>query len=178
MSKILNTWGDILCEKGSTFQEDAAESERCFEQAISKMKEAISLDLENHATDLYLSYHNISVYYLNAMRIAKKDYFSEGLHFAKLAKKEAERVRNAQSDFDLADIFMLLAQLYHENSQILLSHRYLLKSMRIHKKYKSSLYPLPAEQVFPIPSQIDTLFFRLENLFMNCYILRNNKTGR
>ena len=178
VSKILNTWGDILCEKGSTFQEDAAESERCFEQAISKMKEAISLDLENHATDLYLSYHNISVYYLNAMRIAKKDYFSEGLHFAKLAKKEAERVRNAQSDFDLADIFMLLAQLYHENSQILLSHRYLLKSMRIHKKYKSSLYPLPAEQVFPIPSQIDTLFFRLENLFMNCYILRNNKTGR
>lgn len=168
-SKILNTWSNILCEKGIAFQEDTPESERYFEQAISKMKKAISLDRENQTTDLYLSYHNIGVYYLNAMRIAKKDYFSEGLHFAKLAKKEAERMHNAQSDFDLADIFMLLAQLYHENSQILLSHRYLWKSMRIHKKYKSSLYPLPAEQVFPIQSRVDTIFFHLENLFMKCY---------
>lgn len=139
------------------------------------MKKAISLDRENQTTDLYLSYHNIGVYYLNAMRIAKKDYFSEGLHFAKLAKKEAERMHNAQSDFDLADIFMLLAQLYHDNHQVYLSHRFLWQSMRIHKKYKSQLFPLPAEQVFPFPSRIDTFLYRLENLFLKCFIIHKQK---
>ena len=175
VSKILNTWGDILCEKGNDLQADKTEAERRFEQAINKMKEAISLDLENHATDLYMSYYNIAIYYYNAMQVTKKDYFNEGIYYAKLAKKEAERANNAQSDFDMADIFMLLAQLYHEKNQVLLSHRFLWRSMRIHKKYESSICPFPAEQVFPLPSIVDICLFHIDNLFQKCFIFSKQK---